>query len=279
MGKCLGKLRRDPKDKILETSEYSSVPGKPQQRQESPVRYTQQEEVKSEPVRQAPVQTVSSPVVSEKKVEKVEKVVDKRPGATVFFESVLTEGDQASRMIQYQDSWEAVANALDLDVEDPALLVFSYEVCSSDPSTDIQQLTITETAWNRYSSSLRITSANDLKKQIPTWRAALRDIKSKKFRQIYEFAFTFIRDQSVRNLPADDAVMYWQLLFDNKWSHLPTWIQFVETSNKKVISRDEWCVLLDLAKDDTAIETYDTDSSWPLLIDDFMGYIQKNKSG
>ena len=208
MGSCLGKMRREPKEKTLETSEYASVGSR--QQQISPAQHVRKKEEKGE-IAASPTST-STPTPTQVAASTPKPVVEKKEGkngSTMLFESVLkSEGDLSSRMIQYQESWEAIATVIGIDVEDPALLAFSYEVCSADTSSEIQQLTITENAWNIYCASKNISSAAALKKQVPSWRSSLMSISSKKFRQIYEFAFTFIRDQSVRNMPIDDASMY-----------------------------------------------------------------------
>ena len=71
------------------------------------------------------------------------------------------------------------------------------------------------------------------------------------------------------------AVELWKLLLVDRFPLLNDWCTFVADKHGKAISRDTWCLLLDfidVVKGD--LKNYDPDGAWPVLIDDFVSYME-----
>eukprot|EP01061_Rhynchopus_euleeides_P015664 TRINITY_DN26665_c0_g1_i1.p1 TRINITY_DN26665_c0_g1~~TRINITY_DN26665_c0_g1_i1.p1 ORF type:complete len:273 (+),score=82.29 TRINITY_DN26665_c0_g1_i1:328-1146(+) len=197
---------------------------------------------------------------------------------SAVFGSLLCEEDCETRRIQFSSSWEALAKLLQIDVEDPLILVLSGEMYSVS-GAEVIPMCIEASTWDAYCRVRSIQSASQLRSRLGSMRASLSDPSSDGFKRAYNFAFDFIREPTSRNVSAEDAIMYWNLLIQPVWSYADDWVDFVQKKNAKVVTRDEWSMLLDLIRAGPgAVDDYDPiSSSWPLLVDDFLDDMQNRK--
>jgi DCN1-like protein 1/2 len=115
-----------------------------------------------------------------------------------------------------------------------------------------------------------------MKAIVPTLREELSDAES--FKNVYEFTFLFSREENQKSLPVELAVALWQLLLKGRFQLLNEWCDFTVNKYGKAISRDTWNLVLDFVKSVSPdLSNYDEDGAWPVLIDDFVHYMQKQK--
>ncbi|KAF3623709.1 putative DCN1-like protein 1-like isoform X2 [Capsicum annuum] len=166
--------------------------------------------------------------------------------------------------------------------------VESREVLGSNSSRDQHELvlswhmkaaTMCEFSKQEFISglqSLGIDSLEKLREKLPFMRSEMRD--EHKFREIYNFAFSWAKEKGQKSLALDTAIGMWQLLFAEKqWPLVDHWCQFLQARHNKAISRDTWSQLLEFARNvDPALSNYDAEGAWPYLIDEFVEYLTEN---
>jgi len=124
--------------------------------------------------------------------------------------------------------------------------------------------------------TLGVDSIEKFRERIPYLRSELKD--EQKFREIYNFAFTWAKEKGQKSLALDTAIGMWQLLFAEKqWPLVDQWCQFLQVRHNKAISKDTWSQLLEFAKMvDPSLSNYDAEGAWPYLIDEFVEYLSEN---
>merc|ERR1712113_923103 len=112
-------------------------------------------------------------------------------------------------------------------------------------------------------TELEAESIEDLKKKLPAFREELKD--DAKFREIYNYAFTFSREKGHKSLMRDTAIGMWRLVFGVKeWPLLDDWCDFLTKNHNKAISKDTWTQLLEFVRQvKSDFSNYDMDGAWP----------------
>ncbi|AQK83398.1 Defective in cullin neddylation protein [Zea mays] len=127
-------------------------------------------------------------------------------------------------------------NDLQVDPQDIVMLVISWHMKAA---------TMCEFTRQEFIGGLQSIGVDSIEKfrgKLPSLRAELKD--DNKFRDIYNFAFTWAREKVRHN---------------------------------KAISRDTWSQLLEFVKTtDPQLSNYDDEGAWPYLIDEFVEYLTEN---
>jgi len=156
---------------------------------------------------------------------------------------------------------------LNIDGEDDTLLVVLYRLggkCSS--------FTLTKESFCAGMASLGCSDLDQLKSLVPGLRAEMARMPREQFRMYYYWCYDFIRDASVRVLPAEAACAYWRIVLTRRYKYLSLWCEYVETIYKKGITKDVWRQLYDFACVENLTEGYDSSGAWPTLMDDFVAW-------
>jgi DCN1-like protein 1/2 len=160
---------------------------------------------------------------------------------------------------------------LGIDVMDPAILIISYYFKAETMGVYKKE------EFLQGMTALGCDSINKLRDRIPQLRSQMNDINS--FRPFYQFIFNFARDPGSRNLSVETGVGLWKLLLEERYSLLSNWLAFLEHREKKHdISRDVWNMLLDfLETNKDGLFAYDSEGAWPVMIDEFVDYLNSSK--
>ncbi|XP_014901371.1 DCN1-like protein 2b isoform X1 [Poecilia latipinna] len=121
-------------------------------------------------------------------------------------------------------------------------------------------------------------SPEKLKAVLPRLEQDLKD--NGKFKDFYQFTFSFAKNPGQKGLELEMAVAYWNLVLTDRFKFLDLWIRFLQEHHKRSIPKDTWNLLLDFGNmiaDD--MSNYDEEGAWPVLIDDFVEFARPIVAG
>jgi len=152
-----------------------------------------------------------------------------------------------------------------VSLDDVITLIISWHLKATEIGKFTQQEFVTGF------KQLGCATIEDIKKKIPQLKTDLKD--DKKFKEFYLFVFDYAKGPSEKKkvLELDFAVAMWQTVLPDRFKHLNEWIKFLQERHKKPITKDTWSLLWEFSK--TNITGYDASEAWPVLIDDFVDYI------
>lgn len=167
------------------------------------------------------------------------------------------------------DGVERLCNDLQLSPDEFKVLVLAWKLNAEQMCQFTRQEFVTGL------KAMRVDSIRGIQARLPEIVQELM-VNSNLFKDLYRFTFRFGLDVTAgqRILPADMAIVLWQLVFTIREPPLLSrWLKFLEYHHVRGIPRDTWNMFLNFAEsigDD--LGAYDDAEAWPSLFDDFVEY-------
>ncbi|DBA00356.1 TPA: hypothetical protein N0F65_000541 [Lagenidium giganteum] len=158
---------------------------------------------------------------------------------------------------------------ISVDPQDVLVLVIAWKMEAA------YMCAFTRKEWIKGMQALGCDSIDKLKAKVPQLSALIESERN--FKKFYSFCFGFSKEPGQKSLGLDIAIAMWELLLSTRFPTLtPQWLQFLrEKTPCKGITRDTWDLLLDFfTKVQESYDKYDENEAWPVLIDDYMSWIE-----
>jgi len=157
---------------------------------------------------------------------------------------------------------------LDVDPSDIVMLVVAWKLSAENMGF----FKLSE--WKSGMCYLGCDSLVKLKSKLGTLRGYLKD--SSNFKKIYRYAFDFCREKDQRSLDIETGKTMLDLLLRDIWPHIDLFVEYLNQTKYKVINRDQWNSILEFIRTvDRTFSNYDVEGAWPVLLDEFVEYVQK----
>jgi len=127
-------------------------------------------------------------------------------------------------------------------------------------------------------TSLRADSVQALKKKASSLVSGLSDAKA--YRQVYEYSFNFCKGDAEKKLiDLETAAAMLTVVMGDRYPFKDMFLEFLKQSSVKGLNTDQWMCFLEFSKSTKKdLVNYDDNSSWPILLDDFVEWIRKNQT-
>lgn len=159
-----------------------------------------------------------------------------------------------------------------VDPQDIVVLIIAWKMQAA------YMCAFTRKEWKQGMEAMGVDSAAKLAALVPELREAISSESD--FKKFYSFCFGFSKEPGQKSLGIDIAVPMWELLLTPRFEKLTGhWLAFLkEKTPCKGVTRDTWDLLLDFfGKVRESYSNYDENEAWPVLIDDFMTWIDAQK--
>jgi len=201
--------------------------------------------------------------LSEKELDDLNKLFGKYKAQGISLSESGETGDviKGSGFLQYGKDLGVVEDS------DPGLMILAWKLDAKEQWEFNREEFVN--GWVGYSCA----TLEAMKKRLSEWREDLK--KTDHFRKFYFFVFDYLKEERKTIIMTEDAQMVWQMLgLDKRWAMWEKWVAYLAQSQTKSISRDNWRQFYDFInahpKD---ISNYDTNSSWPVLMDGFVEFM------
>ncbi|KAG7395711.1 Scaffold-type E3 ligase [Phytophthora boehmeriae] len=159
-----------------------------------------------------------------------------------------------------------------VDPQDVVVLVIAWKMGAA------YMCAFTRKEWAKGMEAMDCDSVAKLKAKIPQLREAIAS--DAEFKKFYSFCFGFSKEPGQKSLSIDIATAMWELLLSARYEKLTkSWLSFLAEKNPvKGVTRDTWDLLIDFfVKVNESYDNYDENEAWPVLIDDYMAWIETKK--
>jgi len=112
------------------------------------------------------------------------------------------------------------------------------------------------------------------------------------FKKVYRHTFVCSREQGQKALPLENALVYWEMVFNSpgqpwitgtpptttNWTNL--WIEFLRANWTKTVNKDMWNQTFEFFQktmQDETLSFWSEDGAWPGVIDEFVAFVKEKR--
>lgn len=185
-----------------------------------------------------------------------------------WFDQLATNGDtiEPAGVIKLCEEIELAPDSLEI-------LIMSYFMNLSEMGF------IQRTEWANLESHFKLKNKSNLKTCLTDYRLKL-NFETALAKQIHRFAFDFCREKEKKIIDKETAIQMLNCLMVGRWNRIQHFNEYLIESTYRGMNRDQWNNVFEFAKvfgDFNDVSQYDPDGAWPVMVDDFVDYIKKNK--
>eukprot|EP00123_Amoebidium_parasiticum_P009564 comp19557_c0_seq1/m.22945 comp19557_c0_seq1/g.22945 ORF comp19557_c0_seq1/g.22945 comp19557_c0_seq1/m.22945 type:complete len:245 (-) comp19557_c0_seq1:59-793(-) len=162
---------------------------------------------------------------------------------------------------------ERLCDDLGVVPEDITMLVLAWQLNAKTMGY------FTREEWRAGMERLRVQSTEELRGRRDDLKKLLAD--KTQFKALYRYAYDFVRDPDQRSVDMDRAVAMLGLLLVGRWRWAECLIDYLQGSTHRGINRDQWTSLYEFTLLPTDLATYDENSAWPVMLDEFVEYLRE----
>jgi len=135
----------------------------------------------------------------------------------------------------------------------------------------------------RVSQMWSIKGADVVERWVKTKPELLQQMDATNFKTFYRNLFLELRAKcNIRTVDIGIAIQIWSLIMQDRCFFLDLWVAFLLQNQTVRVSTDTWNMFLDFAEEfnpkmDYTFASFDFYGAWPVLIDEFVEYVQKHK--
>lgn len=171
------------------------------------------------------------------------------------------------------EGMERFCQDLKVDPENIVMLVIAYRMNAKNMGY------FTQTEWLKGLSDPEINCDTPVKLQnkLNFLLNQLNDPQT--FKLIFRYAYDFARDKDQRSMDIETAKAMLNLLLSKSWQLYPEFSEFLEQPKApRVINKDQWNNIFEFSRTISLdLSNYSIDGAWPVLLDDFVEYLQKKR--
>jgi len=152
--------------------------------------------------------------------------------------------------------------------DDPTMMVIAWKLKTE---------TLWEISRDEFMNGFTIYgcgTVDRIKAKAKEWLDDIRK-KEQEFKHFYNFVFDYLKEDK-KILLIDEALAAWGIVLkERKWPMWPDFEEFLKDQDKKSISRDAWQQLYHFMKTyPKDLSEYDPMSSWPIIFDEFVEWME-----
>lgn len=185
-----------------------------------------------------------------------------------WFKTYVTEEDH---QLLGPEGMERFCMDICVDPSDIVMLVIAYKMNAKRMGY------FTQSEFVKCLSEVLCDSPKKLRNKLDYFYNLLNDPQT--FKMIFRYGYDFARDKDQRSMDIETAKAMLSLLLSKTWPLYPDFAEFLNLPKApRVINKDQWFNIFEFSRTiNVDLSNYSIDGAWPVLLDDFVEYLQKKR--